>query len=153
MKIRTRIEELGLGLPPAPSPAGNYVPAVRSGNLIFVAGQLPLRDGKLQLTGKVGEGGHAPEEAARAARQCVLNALAVVDDMVGLDRVTRVVRLGAHVNSAPGFTKQPLVANGASDLLVEIFGECGRHARTAVGANELPLDASVEIDFIFEISL
>ena len=147
-----RLADLEMRLPPAPQPAGNYLPAVRTGKLLFVAGQLPLRDGKLMLTGKVGEGGHSVADAARAARQCTLNALAVVEATGGLDAVTRVVRVGIHVNSAPGFTAQPAVGNGASDFLVEVFGETGKHARTAVGVNELPLDAAVEIDFLFEMA-
>jgi enamine deaminase RidA (YjgF/YER057c/UK114 family) len=150
MSIRERLRERGIQLPPAADPAGNYVPAVRTGNLIFTAGQLPLRDGKLLLQGKIGEDGHDVEQGAAAARQCTLNALALVESMAGLDAVVRVVRLGVHVNSMPGFTGQPAVANGASDLLVEVFGEKGRHARTAVGAAELPLNAAVEIDFVFE---
>jgi enamine deaminase RidA (YjgF/YER057c/UK114 family) len=127
------------------------VPALRAGNLVFVAGQLPLKDGKLLLTGKIGDGAHPAEAGAEAAKQCALNALAAADAVCGLDNVVRVVRLGAFVNSAPGFTAQPKVANGASDLMVAVFGEAGKHVRAAVGVNELPLDAAVEIEFLFEI--
>ena len=149
MDVKARIQSLGHTLPAAAAPAGNYVPALRAGDLVFVSGQLPMKDGSLVLTGKVGEGGHPPEAAADATRQCVLNALGAVDQLVGLNAVTGVVRVGVHVNSAPGFTAQPAVANGASDFLVEIFGDAGRHTRIAVGANELPLDAAVEVDFVF----
>ncbi len=151
MRIEDRLAELGLTLPPPAKPAGNYLPWVRSGNLLFLAGQLPLLDGKVMLTGKVGDGENTVEQGAEAARQCALNALALVQDAVGFENLVRVVRLGAFVNSAPAFTAQPRVANGASDLLVEILGEAGKHVRTAVGANELPLDAAVEIDFVFEV--
>lgn len=151
MSVRDKITALGLTLPPAPAPAGTYVPALRTGNLVFVAGQLPLKDGKLTLTGKISIGGSTVEEGAEAAKQCALNALAAVDAVCGLDNVVRVVRLGAFVNSAPGFTAQPKVANGASDLMVAVFGEAGKHVRAAVGVNELPLDAAVEIEFLFEV--
>lgn len=151
MSIRDKIASLGLTLPPAPQPAGTYVPALRTGNLVFVAGQLPLHEGKLMLLGKIDNNTGTVEAGAAAARQCALNALAAVDALVGLDKVLRVVRLGAFVNSAPGFTAQPKVANGASDLMVAIFGEAGKHVRAAVGVNELPLDAAVEIEFLFEV--
>jgi enamine deaminase RidA (YjgF/YER057c/UK114 family) len=151
MTIRAKIESLGLTLPPPPKAAGNYVPSIRTGNLLLLSGQLPFHNGELLLIGKVGPDGHMASEGALAAKQCALNALSVVDDAVGLDNVVRVVRLGAFVNSTPGFTAQPAVANGASDLMVEIFGDAGRHVRSAVGVNELPLDAAVEIDFIFEV--
>ena len=151
MNIRQKIESLGITLPEASKPAGNYVPFVRTGNLLLLSGQLPFQNGEIMLVGKVGPDGHMASEGALAAKQCAVNALAVVDSAVGLDNVVRVVRLGAFVNSAPGFTAQPAVANGASDFMVEIFGEAGKHVRSAVGVNELPLDAAVEIDFIFEI--
>ena len=151
MNIRATLNDLGLELPPAAKPAGSYVPFILTGNLLYLAGQLPLKDGKLILLGKIGPGAHTPDEGAAAARQCVLNALAAVDAAVGLHAVKRVIRLGAFVNSAPGFTAQPAVANGASDLLVRIMGDAGRHVRSAVGVNELPLDAAVEIDFVFEV--
>lgn len=155
-----RLKELGHELPPAPEPVAAYVPAVRSGDLVFVSGQLPVEDGELVATGKVGgkggeagkEGDLTVEEAQAAARRACLNALAVVRAEVGrLSKVRRVVRLVAHVNSAPGFTDQHLVANGASELLADVFGEAGRHSRLALGAPELPLDAPVELDLIVEV--
>lgn len=152
-----RLKELGYELPPAPEPVAAYVPAVRSGDLVFVSGQLPVEDGELVATGKVGgEGGKEGDltvaEAQAAARRACLNALAVVRAEVGsLSKVRRVVRLVAHVNSAPGFTDQHLVANGASELLADVFGEAGRHSRLALGAPELPLDAPVELDLIVEV--
>lgn len=147
-----RARELGIALPEPPKPLGAYVPWVRSGNLVFLSGVLPLRDGRLARTGKVGEA-LSLEEAREEARQIVINALAVVRSCTGsLDRVTRCVKVNGYVASAPGFTEQPKVLNGASDLLFEVFGEAGRHARAAVGVAALPLDASVEIDFVFEVA-
>jgi enamine deaminase RidA (YjgF/YER057c/UK114 family) len=151
MTVEQRIRACGCELPDAPRPVGAYVPAVRAGDLVFTAGQLPMRDGQLTATGKVPT--DVPLEAAQAAaRQAVLNALAAVRGEVGeLDRVVRVVRLNAFVNSAAGFTDQAKVANGASELLLEAFGDAGRHTRCAIGAAELPLDAPVELDLIVEI--
>lgn len=147
----SRMAELGLDLPEAPSPVASYVPAVRVGSLLFVSGQIPIRDGTLLATGTV-PNEVSIEEAQGLARQCVLNALAVLKAEVGsIDRLKRVVRVGCFVASEPGFGGQPKVANGASDLLVEIFGEAGRHARAAVGAVGLPLNVPVEIEFLFEI--
>jgi enamine deaminase RidA (YjgF/YER057c/UK114 family) len=151
--IADRLTQLGLQLPSAPKPVAAYIPAVRSGNLVFVSGQIPMLDGKLLCTGPVPS--HVTIDQARiAARQCVLNALAVLKDVmqIDLDRVSRIVRLGVFVCSDPGFTDQPKVANGASELLHEIFGECGRHARAAVGSIALPLGASVEVEMIVEIA-
>jgi enamine deaminase RidA (YjgF/YER057c/UK114 family) len=148
--IDDRLKELGITLPPAPQPLAVYVPAVRSGNLLFISGQLPMLDGRLPETGKVGAGLDV-DQAQAAARRATLNALAIAKDTLGsLDQISRVVRMVAHVASAPGFTEQHLVANGASELLGEIFGEIGRHARLALGAAELPLDAPVEIELILE---
>ena len=147
---RARLAELGLELPAVAAPAGSYLPAVRSGSLVFTAGQIPFVDGRLEVTGQVGAG-VTPEQATALARRCALNALAAVDDLVGLHRVVRVVRVGGFVSSAPGFAGQPGVINGASDLLVEVFGPAGRHARTAVGVAVLPLDAPVEVELIVEI--
>jgi enamine deaminase RidA (YjgF/YER057c/UK114 family) len=150
--IEKRLEELGLKLPPAPKPQGSYVPAVRSGNLVFIAGQLPMRDGQLVHKGKVGRDLDV-EKAQDAARICFLNALAALA-FVGVSpgQVTRVVRLGGFVQCVDGFTDQPKVVNGASDLCQAIFGDIGRHARAAVGVNALPLDAPVEIDAVFEVA-
>jgi enamine deaminase RidA (YjgF/YER057c/UK114 family) len=147
-----RLKQMGLTLPPAPAPVGAYVPYVRSGNLVFTSGQLPMQDGKLTATGKVG-GGVSLEQAAEAARVAVLNAVAQVTAAAGgINNILRIVRLGVFVNSADGFTDQPKVANGASGLLVDIFGDAGKHARSAVGVNELPLNAAVEIEMIAEIA-
>jgi len=147
----TRLAELGLTLPDAPKPVASYVPARRSGSLVFISGQLPMRDGKLAASGTVPDR-VSPEEANECARLCALNALAVLRAEIGdLSRVRGVVRLGGFVASAPGFTAQPAVINGASNLMLEVFGERGRHARAAVGSVALPLDAPVEIEFLFEV--
>jgi enamine deaminase RidA (YjgF/YER057c/UK114 family) len=146
-----RLAELGLRLPAVAAPAGSYLPAVQTGNLVYTAGQLPFVDGKLEITGKVGAG-VSPEQANALARVCALNALAAVDALVGLDRVVRVVRVGGFVASTPEFTGHPGVVNGASDLLAEVFGAAGRHARAAVGVVALPLDAPVEVDLIVEVA-
>lgn len=141
---------LGLELPPVPTPAGSYVPATRSGNLIFTAGQLPLTGGELLATGKVGESVN-PEVANEAARLCALNALAAAAAAAGgLDNIHRVVKVTGFVASAPGFGGQAGVLNGASDLLGEVFGENGRHARSAVGVAELPLGAPVEVEIVVD---
>ena len=132
------------------TPAGAYLPARRSGSLVFTAGQLPLVGGALPVTGKVGAEVD-PDTAADLARTCALNALAAVHALVGLDSVTGVIKVVGFVASAPGFTGQPKVINGASDLLAEVFGEAGRHARSAVGVAELPLDAPVEVELVVEV--
>jgi enamine deaminase RidA (YjgF/YER057c/UK114 family) len=151
MNLEQRLKELRIELPPAPKPVGAYVAGVRSGNLIFTSGQLPFRDGKLIATGKVST--HVPLAVAQdCARQAALNALAVVCSLTGsLDAVVRVVRVNGFVNSAPGFTDQAAVVNGASQLLTDIFGEPGKHTRCAIGAAELPLNAPVEIDLVVEV--
>jgi enamine deaminase RidA (YjgF/YER057c/UK114 family) len=145
-----RLRELGITLPPVSPPAGAYLPARRSGSLVFSAGQVPLVDGRLAATGKVGAEVDV-EQARGLARQCALNALAAVDALVGLDAVTGVVKVVGFVASAPGFAGQPQVINGASELLAEVFGEAGRHARSAVGVAELPLNAPVEVEIIVEV--
>ena len=132
-------------------PLAAYVPAVRTGNLVYTSGQLPLEAGELAQTGKVGAE-VTPEAAKAAARMCALNALAAVDALVGIDTVIRVVKVVGFVASAPGFTGQPGVVNGASELLGEVFGEAGAHARSAVGVAELPLDAPVEVELIVEVA-
>lgn len=150
--IARRLQELGIQLPAPPKPVAAYIPAVRTGNLVFVSGQIPLVDGKLIASGpipsKVGL-----DQARLAARQCAINGLAVLAGELGgnLDRVKRIVRLGVFVCSDAGFTDQPKVANGASELLQEVFGEAGRHARAAVGSIALPLGASVEVEMIAEV--
>ncbi|MFN7943411.1 MAG: RidA family protein [Thermoanaerobaculia bacterium] len=148
----SRLKALGIELPPAPTPLASYIPAVRTGNLVYLAGQGPLLGGKPTVTGKVGAE-LSEEDGYRAARSTVLTSLAALRAEIGsLDRVRRVVKLVGWVNSAPGFSRQPWVINGASDLLVEIFGDAGRHARSAVGANELPLNIPVEVEIIVEIT-
>lgn len=147
-----RMKAAGIQLPPAQKAVANYVPTVRTGNLVFVAGQGPLVDGKPTITGKVGAD-VTEQQAYEAAKATILNSLAAVRAEIGsLDRVKRIVKLTGWVNSAPGFTRQPFVINGASDLLVQIFGDAGRHARTAVSANELPFDIPVEIEIIVEVA-
>jgi enamine deaminase RidA (YjgF/YER057c/UK114 family) len=147
-----RLRALGIELPAAPKPVASYVPAVRTGNLVFLAGQGPVANGKPVITGKVGAD-LTEEDAYKAARITILNSLAVLRAEIGtLDRVRRIVKLVGWVNSAPGFTRQPWVINGASELLVEIFGDAGRHARSAVGANELPLNIPVEIELVVEVA-
>jgi enamine deaminase RidA (YjgF/YER057c/UK114 family) len=146
-----RLAELGIELPDVVPPAGAYVPAVRTGNLVYTAGQLPMQAGKLPQAGKVG-GEVTPEEAKALARTCALNALAAVHSLVGIDSVTRVVKVVGFVASAPGFNGQPGVINGASELLGEVFGDAGKHARSAVGVSELPLDTPVEVELIVEVS-
>jgi len=147
-----RLKALGIELPPAPKPLASYIPAVRTGNLVFLAGQGPLSGGKPTVTGKVGAE-LTEEEGYKAARATMLVQLAVLRAEIGsLDRVRRIVKLVGWVNSAPGFTRQPWVINGASDLLVEIFGDAGKHARSSVGANELPLNIPVEIELTVEVA-
>jgi len=146
-----RLAELGITLPPVATPAGAYVPARRSGSLVFSSGQLPLVDGKLPATGKVGAEVDV-DAAYRMARTCALNALAAVHALVGLDAVTGVVKVVGFVASAPGFTGQPGVINGASDVLGEIFGGAGKHARSAVGVAELPIGTPVEVELIVEVA-
>ena len=146
-----RLADLGLSVPDVSKPVAAYVPALRSGNHVFTSGQLPMRDGQLMLTGKVG-GEVSQEEAVECARQCGLNALAAVRAEVGeLSAVKRIVKVVAFVASTPDFTGQPLVANGVSELLGEVFGEAGRHARSAVGVTVLPLDSPVEVELVVEV--
>ncbi|SCL14895.1 RidA family protein [Micromonospora inyonensis] len=146
-----KLAELGLELPEVAPPVASYVPAVQSGRTVYVSGQLPMAEGKLLATGKVGAG-VSPEQAKDLAQRCALNALAAIEALVGLENVVKVVKLTGFVASAPGFTGQPGVINGASDLLGTVFGEAGRHARSAVGVSELPLDAPVEVDLIVEVA-
>jgi enamine deaminase RidA (YjgF/YER057c/UK114 family) len=146
-----RLAELGLQVPQVAVPVAAYVPAVRTGSYVYTAGQLPLRDGELMYTGKVGAA-VSPEEAYECARQCALNALAAIRSQIGdLSAVTRVVKLVGFVSSEPSFTGQPQVVNGASELLGQIFGDVGQHARSAVGVPVLPLDAPVEVELVVEV--
>ena len=151
--VNERLAALGLKLPQAPKPVAAYVPAVKTGNLIYISGQIPFADGKLICTGPV-PSAVSIDQARAAARQCVLNGLAVIVDVAGvkLDNISRIVRLGVFVCSDAGFTDQPKVANGASELLQEIFGERGRHARAAVGSIALPLGATVEVEMLVEVA-
>jgi enamine deaminase RidA (YjgF/YER057c/UK114 family) len=151
--IEARLADKNIQLPGAASPAANYVPWVVTGNLVFVSGQITMEDGEIRYQGKVGED-YSVEEARQAARLCALNLIAQLRAACGgdLDRVRRVVKLGGFVNSAPGFTEQHLVINGASDLMVEVFGEAGRHARAAVGVPALPFGVAVEVDGVFELT-
>ncbi len=150
MATSERLAELGVTLPGVAAPVGAYLPAVRSGSLVYTAGQLPLVDGSLAATGKVGAQ-VSVDVAAELARQCGLNALAAVDALVGIDTVVRVVKVTGFVASAPGFTQQPAVLDGASELLGEVFGPLGGHARSAVGVAELPRGAPVEVEIIVEV--
>jgi enamine deaminase RidA (YjgF/YER057c/UK114 family) len=145
-----RLTELGIELPVVVKPLGSYVPAVQSGNLVYTSGQLPVRDGKLVQAGKVGAD-VTPEQGNELARISALNALAAIDALVGVDSVTKVVKVVGFVASAAGFNAQPGVVNGASDLLADVFGEAGVHARSAVGVAELPLDAPVEVELVVEV--
>jgi enamine deaminase RidA (YjgF/YER057c/UK114 family) len=152
LSVTDRLAELGLSIPEVAKPVASYVPATIAGNLVFTAGQLPFVGGQLPATGKVGAEVSA-DDAKAYARTAVLNALAAVETAIGsVDRITRIVKLVVFVASAPEFSGQPAVANGASDTLVEIFGEAGRHARSAVGVAVLPLDAPVELELIVEFA-
>lgn len=149
--IEARLQELGIELPPPPQPLGAYAPAVRTGNLLYVSGMVPREGGKISSPGRLGRE-VSIEAGARAARLCALLALSAARAALGtLDPIRRVVRVGGYVSSAPGFTDQPKVVNGASDLLLEVFGEAGRHARIALGVSSLPGDAAVEVEILFEI--
>jgi len=150
MTLTDKLSSLGIVLPPVSGPFGAYVPARRAGNLIYVAGQLPMKDGKLMATGQV-PSRCSLEDARAAARQCVINAIAAVQSLPGgIDSIAGVVRVGAFVSSDATFTEQPKVADAASELLKELFGDKGQHARAAVGVNTLPRDGSVEIEVLFE---
>ncbi len=150
MSASARLEKLGIALPEVVAPLAAYVPAVRTGNLVYTAGQLPMEAGQLARTGKVGAD-LTPDEGKALARICALNALAAVHSLVGIDAVTRVVKVVGFVASAAGFNGQPSVINGASELLAEVFGDNGAHARSAVGVAELPLGAPVEVELIVEV--
>ena len=151
MSFEARLTQLGITLPPAPKPVATYIPAVRAGDLLFLSGTGPFKDGAIVYAGKLGKD-LTVEQGYEAARLTLLNALAMVRQELGtLDRVTRIVRLTGHVASADGFTHQPAVINGASDLLVQIFGDAGRHARLALGAAELPLNMAIELELILQV--
>ena len=150
--VRAKLKALGLELPVASLPLAAYVPAVRTGNLVFTAGQLPLVDGKIPFTGKV-DGGVTPEQAKELAQVCALNALAAIQLVADVDNIKRVVQVRGFVNGTPGFIGHPGVINGASELFINIWGdEFGKHARTAIGVAELPLDAPVEVEVVVELN-
>ena len=151
MSFESKLTELGIVLPPAPKPVAAYIPAVRAGDLLFLSGTGPFKDGAIAYAGKLGKE-FTVQQGYDAARLTLLNALAMVRQELGtLDRVVRIVRVTGHVASAEGFTQQPAVINGASDLLVQIFGEAGRHARLALGAAELPLNMCIELEIILQV--
>jgi len=153
MSIQSKLAELGLTLPPAALPVAVYVPAVRTGNLVFTAGQLPLVDGKIPFVGKVGSD-VTPEQAKDMAQICALNALAAISLVADIDQIERVVRVGGFVNGIPGFVAIPAVINGASELLIKLFGEVnGKHARTAIGVTELPLNSPVEVEMVVQLRI
>jgi len=153
MSIKDKIESLGLTLPVAALPVAAYVPAVRTGNLVFVAGQLPLVDGKIVKEGKVGNE-VTPEEAKNMAQVCALNALAAIALVADIDQIDRIVRVGGFVNGIPGFFAIPPIINGASELFIKLFGEVnGKHARTAIGVAELPLNSPVEVEVLVSIKI
>ncbi|BCA53153.1 hypothetical protein W02_02930 [Nitrospira sp. KM1] len=152
MSYERKLDELNITLPPAPKPVATYIPAVRAGELLFLSGVLPMRDGQLAYSGKLGRE-LTLEQGTEASKLALLNALAIARQELGsLDQIVRVVKVVGHVASAEGFNDQPQVLNGASDLLVKIFGEAGRHARVAIGAAELPRKAAVEIELILHVS-
>jgi len=151
MSIKEKLADLGLTLPVAAAPVAAYVPAVKTGNLVFTAGQLPIVDGKVVVTGKVGDE-VTPEQAKDMAQICALNALAAISLVVDIDQIERIIRVGGFVNGVPGFVAIPQVVNGASELLIKLFGEVnGKHARTAIGVAELPLNAPVEIEMVVQL--
>ncbi len=151
MSVKENLAALGLTLPTAAAPVAAYVPAVKTGNLVFTAGQLPVVDGKLVLTGKVGSD-VTPEDAKKMAEICALNALAAISLVADIDQIEKIVRVGGFVNGAPGFVAIPAVINGASELLIKLFGDVnGKHARTAVGVAELPLNAPVEVEMVVQL--
>jgi enamine deaminase RidA (YjgF/YER057c/UK114 family) len=152
MSPEDKLKELGIKLPEAPKPLGSYVPSVQIGNVFYLSGMLPLINGKLIRTGKVGES-VSLDEAREDAKTATINALSVLKSSIGnLDKVKRCIKISGYIASASDFTEQPKVLNAASDLIFEVFGEAGRHARAAVGVNVLPLNSPVEIEFIFEVS-
>jgi enamine deaminase RidA (YjgF/YER057c/UK114 family) len=151
VSVKEKLALLGLTLPTAAAPVAAYVPAVKTGNLVFTAGQLPVVDGKLVLTGKVGSD-VTPEDAKKMAEICTLNALAAISLVADIDQIEKIVRVGGFVNGIPGFVAIPAVINGASELLIKLFGDVnGKHARTAVGVAELPLNAPVEIEMVVQL--
>lgn len=149
--INETLEQLGIVIPDAPKPLAAYIPALRDGNLVYTAGQLPMSQGELRYKGKLGES-ISEEDAYKAAQICAINCLSVIRSVAGdLENIERIIKLTVFVNSAHDFTRQPAVANGASELMVKIFGENGKHVRSAVGVSQLPLDAPVEIEMVAKL--
>jgi len=149
--IEEKLSKLGIEIPEAPKPLASYIPVIKSGNLLFTAGQIPMKNGELKFKGKIGKEINL-ENGILAAEICTINCLSVIKSLVGnLDNIKKIVKVTVFVNSADGFTDQPKVANGASDLLVNVFGENGKHVRSAVGVNELPIDSAVEVEMIVEV--
>jgi len=151
VSVRERLKELGLSVPLAAKPVAAYLPASRTGNLIFTAGQLPMRDGSLVKEGKVGHE-VTVEEAKDLAQLCALNCLAAVETITPIEKITRIIRVVGYVNGVSGFTSQPAVMNGASELFVALWGEAGKHARSAVGVAELPLNSPIEVELTVEMA-
>ena len=151
MDLRENLKELGLSIPVAAKPVAAYLPATRTGNLIFTAGQLPMRDGSLVREGKVGQE-VTVEEAKDLARLCALNCLAAVETLLPIEKITRIVRVVGYVNGVRGFISQPAVMNGASELFVALWGESGKHARSAIGVADLPLNAPIEVELTVEVA-
>jgi len=149
--IEEKLKELGIIISDAPKPLASYIPVTKVGNLIFTAGQIPIQDGNLKFKGKIG-GKVTLQGGIKAAELCTVNCLSVIKSQIGnLDNIKKIIKVTVFVNSEEGFVDQPKVANGASDLLVKVFGETGKHVRSAVGVNELPIDSSVEIEMIVEV--
>ena len=151
MDVRAKLSEIGLTLPVAAKPVAAYVPAIRTGNIVFTAGQLPLVDGKIPATGKVG-GPVSIDDAKELAKVCALNCLAAVETVADVNKIVKIVRVVGYVNGVAGFVSQPAVINGASELFLHIWGDTGKHARSAIGVAELPLDAPVEVELTVEIA-
>ena len=151
MSVRDSLRDLGLEVPIAAKPVAAYVPAIRTGNLIFTAGQLPLVDGQMVATGKVGQEVDV-EQAKKLAEVCALNCLAAVETVVPIERILRIVRVVGYVNGIAGFTNQPAVINGASELFLNLWGDSGKHARSAIGVYDLPLDSPIELELVVQIS-
>ena len=151
MDVRAKLSEIGLTLPVAAKPVAAYVPAIRTGNIVFTAGQLPLVDGKIPATGKVG-GPVSVDDAKELAKVCALNCLAAVETVADVNKIVKIVRVVGYVNGVAGFVSQPAVINGASELFLHIWGDVGKHARSAIGVAELPLDAPVEVELTVEIA-
>ncbi|RMD51325.1 MAG: RidA family protein [Ignavibacteria bacterium] len=150
--IEERLNAMGIEIPEAPKPLAAYIPALRTGNLVMTAGQLPMKDGKLMGEGKLGSD-FSIDQGKEFAKQCAINCLSVIKgEIKNLDKIKRIVKLTVFVNSADGFTAQPQVANGASEFMVELFGDNGKHVRSAVGVNELPINAPVELEMIVEVA-